>query len=156
MIENKNLFQPSPPLELSEQLDKAIEALGLAIKKEDVAFLGNAPPPPPAGTPLVLGSVVSDSISAPAEQDAYVFTLPVSARVYFDTQAVTGNLLWSLAGPAGTLVQDRFFTLAEGQTPPLVPFVNLVPGTYVLTARGQRGRRAPTSSACPTWPPQRR
>ena len=66
--------------------------------------------PPSSGTPLVFGSPISGSISVSGEQDLYTFTVGANRRIHFDSQTNNGNIVWTLAGPAGTVVSDRAFT----------------------------------------------
>ena len=90
---------------------------------------GNTPQPPPTGTPLTLGAIVSDSIAVAGEQDRYTFTLTQASLLIFDSLTNNGNLNWTLAGPAGTAVSARSFQNGETGNPVL----NLVAGNYTLT-----------------------
>ncbi len=93
--------------------------------------MGNVPPTPVSGTPLVLGSLLSDMIGVAGEKDRYTFSLAAPAQLYLDSLTNNNNLRWSLDGPAGTAVSNRPFDREE-----LVltkPGVELPPGDYVLT-----------------------
>ncbi|HET9132418.1 MAG TPA: hypothetical protein VFO86_15795, partial [Terriglobia bacterium] len=76
---------------------------------------GTTPVPPfPTGTPLALNSTVSDAIGVAGEQDVYTFTLPGNANLYFDVLSPSdGNFVWSLLGPAGTVISGRPFSASD-------------------------------------------
>src|SRR5207248_1078137 len=75
----------------------------------NVQPMGNVPPTPLSGSPLALGTTVSDSIAVAGEQDRYIFMLSAPSLLYFDSLTNNGNLSWSLIGPAGTAVSNRSF-----------------------------------------------
>ena len=62
-------------------------------------------------TPLTLGSVVSGSVDVPGELDRYTFTLAHDSQLYFDVLSNKGGIAWTLTGPAGIAVSNRW-TLA--------------------------------------------
>jgi len=97
---------------------------------------GNTPPAPLTGTALLLGDVVSGSITSATQHDRYVFTLAQPALVYFDSRTDSATQ-WSLTGPRGSLVsgrQLRFSDSADGTS-----ILSLVAGTYQLTIDGALG-----------------
>ncbi|PYK98758.1 MAG: hypothetical protein DME19_11285 [Verrucomicrobia bacterium] len=59
---------------------------------------------------LTLGNVVSGAILSPGQRQQYTFTLPSSARLYFDSQTNASQLRWSLEGPTGNLVNGSGFS----------------------------------------------
>jgi YD repeat-containing protein len=94
-------------------------------------------------------SVVSGSIEKPGEQVQYQFHLANPAKLYFNSLLASSNFLWSLAGPAGSVVTDRTFASPDGLVgssptsgivlPPqgfLTPPPVLPAGDYTLTVRG--------------------
>src|SRR5262249_47192012 len=91
----------------------------------NVAPQGNTPPALPTGTPLTLGTTVSDTIAAAGEQDRYIFTLAQPTLLYFDALTNNANLNWALAGPTGTAVSARPFTSSDGFTFFSTPALNL-------------------------------
>src|SRR5687767_6311574 len=98
-------------------------------------FRGNDPVTPPLpGTPLVLNTLVTDSIGVASEQDRYSFTLSSTQRLYFDSQTNNDQIRWNLAGPSGTLVSNRAFTGSDAIDGN--PFLVLGPGDYFLTVFG--------------------
>jgi RHS repeat-associated protein len=115
-----------------------ISATGTVNYAFTVQPQGNVPPPAPPSTPYALGTVVSDSIASAGEQDRYGFTLTSASLLYFDALTNNQNLTWTLAGPAGTAVSNRFFTQSDGKD--VVSFVNpvlnLPAGDYTLTVQG--------------------
>jgi len=95
---------------------------------------GNEPlPPPPTATPLVLGTTLSDAISAAGEQDRFSFNLSDASLLHFDALTNNGNLNWTLVGPAGTAVSARTFTASDGASLAGPPGLSLVAGAYTLT-----------------------
>jgi len=98
-----------------------------------VQFLGNTPPNN-SGTPLTLGSTVNGTLTTAGQQNAYAFSLAANAQLYFDALTNGDNLQWSLRGPPGTVVSNRFFTESDGQgIASGNPVLSLPAGTYVLT-----------------------
>jgi hypothetical protein len=111
---------------------------GTANYTFNVAVQGNQPPPPLTGTPLAIGDLVSAAIGVPGEIDAYVFTLPAAARLYFDSMTDTGSIFWTLVGPAGTHVSNRGFNNSDSFDVSN-PVLNLASGDYRLTVAGSSG-----------------
>jgi len=99
---------------------------------------GNVPPPSPSGTALTLGSIVSDTIAVAGEVDGYVFTLAADARLYFDSFTNSGQIFWSLTGPAGVVVNSRTFS-ASDSADIANPALDLGAGTYGLTVAAGAG-----------------
>jgi hypothetical protein len=112
---------------------------GTAAYTFTVVPQGNQPQVPFSGSPLTIGSVINGAISTSGEADPYVFTLGTTTRLHFDSLTDNGSLNWSLAGPAGTLVNSRPFNSSDsfdfGS-----PLMSLPAGTYLLTVAGS-GRR---------------
>src|SRR5438874_13818541 len=65
---------------------------------------------------LTLGNAVSGAIATPGQQQQYTFTLPVPARLYFDSLTNNGQLHWSLNGPTGNVVNNRGFSASDAQS----------------------------------------
>jgi PKD repeat protein len=82
--------------------------------------------------PLELGDVVSEAIAVSGEEDEYTFTLTNPALMYFDARTDNSSLTWTLAGPAGTVVDHRAFTASDSGTFAANPVLNLVAGDYTL------------------------
>ncbi|HEY6226602.1 MAG TPA: CARDB domain-containing protein, partial [Verrucomicrobiae bacterium] len=93
---------------------------------------------------LTLGSVVSDSIDVPGEQHQYTFNITSATRLYFDSRSNTSQLLWSLTGPGGSIVNNRGFNQSDAQnnSTPLVP---VTPGSYTLTVSASGDNTGPYS-----------
>ncbi len=96
-----------------------------AFSVQPVAFVSES---------IVLGSTIAGSIAVAGERDAFTFTLDKPNLLYFDSLTNTGNLNWSLAGPAGVAVQNRSFNFNGGEVNQ--PLLNLVAGDYTLTVDG--------------------
>src|SRR5579883_2086515 len=80
---------------------------------------------------LSIGSVTSGAISMPGQLQRYVFTLPASAVLCFDSRTNNANLLWSLSGPDGSVVTNRRFNSSDsGSGNSVLP---LSAGAYTLT-----------------------
>ncbi|HEV3341679.1 MAG TPA: putative Ig domain-containing protein, partial [Pirellulales bacterium] len=94
-------------------------------------FNGNIPPAPPTGTSLTLGSTVSGNLTTAGQQDRYIFTLAANAQLYFDSLTNNVNIVWSLSGPAGAVVTNRFNSDGPG-----TPLLSLPAGNYILTVSG--------------------
>ncbi|MHB8861524.1 MAG: putative Ig domain-containing protein [Pirellulaceae bacterium] len=142
---NTNLSNDVNTLTLSQPgsytllLEGAIGNTGSVSYTFNVQPQGNVPPPPLTGTPLTLGTTVSDSIDVAGEQDRYLFTLAAPSLLYFDALTNNGNLNWTLVGPAGTAVNNRPFNFSDGPTSSGNPVLNLVAGTYQLTVAASGG-----------------
>jgi RHS repeat-associated protein len=119
-------------------VEGSIADTGTGTYTINLPFLGNVPPNP-TGTPLTLGSTVTGTLATPGQQDQYVFTLANTTLAYFDAQTDNGNLLWSLNGPPGTVVNNLPFTSSDGRFASNNPVRVLPAGTYTLTvsATGQ-------------------
>ena len=110
---------------------------GLGSYSFNVVPGGNVPPTPFTGTPLTVGSVVTGSLAMNNATAAYTFTLPAAATLYFDALTNT-YFTWSLAGPAGVVVNNRSFLGSDGadSSDPSLP---LPAGNYQLTLTGPAG-----------------
>src|SRR5260221_12258472 len=64
---------------------------------------------------LVLGSLVSGAVTTPGQRQQYTFTLAAPARLYFDS-LTNVDLLWSLDGPTGNVINNRGFGSSDGLT----------------------------------------
>jgi hypothetical protein len=84
-----------------------------------------------AAQTLTLGALTTGNISSPGQMQQYLFTLAESARLYFDSR-VNNTLRWSLAGPAGALVNNRAFNNSDTSH----PLLDLPAGDYTLTVTG--------------------
>jgi RHS repeat-associated protein len=102
-------------------------------------FLGNVPPTPPSGTPLTLGTPVNGTLTAPGKQDHYIFTLSPAALLYFDSLTNNSSFQWSLTGPAGAAVSNRYFTSSDGSSMYGDPVLSLPAGAYQLTVSASGG-----------------
>ncbi|MEP7300698.1 MAG: LamG-like jellyroll fold domain-containing protein, partial [Caldimonas sp.] len=58
---------------------------------------------------LVLGALSAGSIAAPGQRDTYTFTLAEAQRVAVDVQSDSPATRWSLAGPRGVVIENRYF-----------------------------------------------
>jgi hypothetical protein len=75
---------------------------------------------------LTLGTTVSGAITAPGQHQQYTFTLPASARLYFDGLTNLYSLRWYLDGPTGNVVNNAGFNSDSILGP-------LSAGSYTLT-----------------------
>src|SRR5262249_46245037 len=82
--------------------------------------LGHVALPPVTGTPLVLGTTVSGTITTSGEQVVYLFSLPQRTLAYFDTLTNRSDMFWTLQGPAGPVVTDQRFDVSETVTNPVL------------------------------------
>ena len=87
-----------------------------------------------AAQTLTIGALTSGSIAVPGQSQQYLFTLPGTATLYFDSRTNNSSLRWSLAGPLGTRVNNRTFSASDSLNfiDPLV----LTAGDYTLTVTG--------------------
>ncbi|MDZ4849745.1 MAG: cadherin repeat domain-containing protein, partial [Pirellulaceae bacterium] len=105
-----------------------------------VSLIGNTPPVPFTGTALTLGTTVNSDISVSGEEDSYIFTLASTKRLYFDaiSSSPPFGISWTLDGPAGSIVADRYFEYDMGYIG-YDPSANLIAGNYRLTIKGVSG-----------------
>src|SRR5205814_6971940 len=89
---------------------------------------------------LTLGNVVSGAIAAPGQQQQYTFTLPGAARLYFDSLTNSGQLHWSLNGPAGNVVNNRGFNGSDAQSIGDKPLPSLAADDTPRSAAGAGNR----------------
>lgn len=119
-------------------IEGGVQDTGIVTYTVNVQLVGNVPPAF-GGTSLTLGNTVTGNLAAAGQQDAYIFTLPASAQLYFDSLTNTQNLLWSLRGPAGTAVSGRAFASSDGPSTGLNPVLSLPAGNYTLSVVGSAG-----------------
>ncbi|MDP3590036.1 MAG: LEPR-XLL domain-containing protein, partial [Methylobacter sp.] len=81
---------------------------------------------------LSIGQSVSDSIPTAGQTVVYEFNLATTTQLVFDSQSNRSDLLWSLTGPRGAEVTDRYFSQYEYQNSILA----LPAGTYRLVVKG--------------------
>lgn len=80
---------------------------------------------------------IAGSIDVPGETDRYIFSLTSETKLYVDSETPNPGLTWSLTGPGGSEVSDRF--LANSDSAGLgaaSPIVDLVSGDYTLSVSG--------------------
>src|SRR5207244_9835146 len=58
-------------------------------------------------------NIISGVIGVPGERAVYTFSLATDSRFYFDALANVPCLQWSLSGPQGRAVADRFLTPSD-------------------------------------------
>jgi ELWxxDGT repeat protein len=90
----------------------------------------------PATTTLTLGSTVNGTIATAGQQNDYTFNLAADAKLYFDALTNNSNLEWSLDGPAGLVVNNRFFNSSDGLSIGGNPLINAPAGAYTLSVFG--------------------
>jgi hypothetical protein len=82
---------------------------------------------------FALGATVKDTITQPGQVRTYGFDVPVDTRILFDTLTNRSGFYWTLAGVAGTIVNNASFT-SDGF------FIYAVPaGHYTVTVSAQGG-----------------
>ncbi|HUS33922.1 MAG TPA: CARDB domain-containing protein [Verrucomicrobiae bacterium] len=94
---------------------------------------GNVPPAAFTGDPLTLGQTISANHTAGATE-SYIFTLPASKLVSFDSLVNVSGVNWSLDGPSGLIVNQRGLTSTDG--PSNVGPWRLPAGNYRLRITG--------------------
>ncbi|MHC5537390.1 Ig-like domain-containing protein [Singulisphaera rosea] len=97
----------------------------------EVDFQSHTNPPEVVGTPLTVGTPVSDTIPS-AGYANYLFTLAGPTRLWFDTLTTDPNLSWIVTGPAGIAGSESF---SSGDR----DLVLLPAGSYVLQITGLVG-----------------
>jgi len=85
--------------------------------------------------PLALDTTITGNISAAGQVQAYTFTLPSAARLYFDSFTNTSARNWSLSGPTGSIVNNRGFNGSDAQSVGN-PILDLPAGDYRLRVFG--------------------
>ena len=100
----------SRPLEITNsKVGSAIQGL------EDRMLLSN----------ISIGQTVYETMGAAGDIDQFSFTLGSQTRVYIDGLSSSGNIVWSLEGPAGVAFSDHSL---QGSSPAM----NLMAGDYRL------------------------
>jgi hypothetical protein len=84
---------------------------------------------------LTVGALTTSAISQPGQSQQYLFTLSSAATLYFDSRTNNSQLRWSLAGPAGALVNNRGFNVSDAAQLADV-LLQLPAGDYTLTVTG--------------------
>lgn len=102
-----------------------------------VNLLGNTPPPPYDGAPMVADAPVSGTIPDEGGQASHTFTVNEADYFTFDS-LVDNRFTWTLIGPTGTVVSNRRFDLSDGAQIS-TPYFRLYPGDYQLTVTAPSG-----------------
>src|SRR3990170_7535960 len=102
----------------------------------NVVLQGNVSLQPFNGTSITIGENVTGSISVWGETDNFIFSRTDDSRLYFDSFTEEYNINWSLTGPAGTMVSERYFAHSDSWEVGN-PVLNLVAGDYLLTINGR-------------------
>ncbi|HET9129966.1 MAG TPA: matrixin family metalloprotease, partial [Terriglobia bacterium] len=85
------------------------------------------------------GNNIIGIISFPGEEDTFTFSLTSDARLYFDILSPnSSSIVWSLVGPAGTVVGGRPFTSTDSHDIGN-PLLNLIAGDYTVFIDGTTG-----------------
>lgn len=79
---------------------------------------------------------ISGSIDVPGETDQFIFTLSQAKRIYFDSLANRADIRWSLAGPSGTIVNDRKLNESDANGLTSSGVLDLGVGEYRLSIDG--------------------
>ncbi|PHR92220.1 MAG: hypothetical protein COA78_33630, partial [Blastopirellula sp.] len=101
----------------------------------DTYTINVQPVPSNAPIPLTLGTTASGSLNVTGEQNQYTFTLAEGSLLYFDSLTSNYDLNWSLAGPAGILVDGRSFAFSDAGSI-FDPVIRAFAGDYTLTVDG--------------------
>ncbi len=101
-----------------------------------VNFLDNVSTPF-TGTPLILGNTVSGNLPTAETTNTFTFTVAAPTRLFFDNLE-NGGPRWSLEGPQGILVNNRFFQNSDGAEI-FNSWVEAAAGNYRLTVSGDAG-----------------
>ena len=91
-----------------------------------------APTVLPAGDALTIGSVVAGNLLSTSATQTYRFTLTSDSQLAMDNQSnINPYALWTLVGPRGTEVNQRYFYASDANY--ANPMLNLPAGEYALT-----------------------
>ena len=86
-------------------------------------------------TPLVLDATVTTDVVSQGDQQLLTFSLANREQLYFDSFSNRNDIVWSLDGPGGRIVNSRSFSTSDsihiGD-----PVIVAVPGDYTLTVSG--------------------
>ncbi|HLF95978.1 MAG TPA: CARDB domain-containing protein, partial [Methylococcaceae bacterium] len=93
----------------------------------------------PAST-LTIGTTVSGNIAHAGQRDFHTFSLGEAKRLYFDSFTNNSGFNWTLAGPLGTVVNARSFTVSDSVNLSGSAIYDLVAGDYTLTVDGALDR----------------
>lgn len=86
----------------------------------------------PAGDALTIGSVVAGNLLSTSTTQTYRFTLANDSQLAMDNQSnINPYALWTLVGPRGTEVNQRYFYASDAYD--ANPILNLPTGEYALT-----------------------
>jgi hypothetical protein len=117
-----------------------IYTLAIEGRRTDTAGTGdytiNVIPVTDETAPLVFGLTYSDAIDEIGERDHYTFTLGEAGRFYFDSLSNIATAVWSLVGPAGTVVNARAFNASFDGVNTTNPILSLPAGAYELIVDG--------------------
>lgn len=80
---------------------------------------------------LTVGALITDRFDQPGQTHSYTFTLADDENLLFDA-IEPSNVQWSLTGPEGTVVSNRYLYSSDWSSDPLL---DLVAGDYTLTLR---------------------
>ena len=86
-------------------------------------------------TPLVLDATVTTDLVSQGDQQLFTFSLANREQLYFDLFSNRNDIVWSLDGPGGRIVNSRSFSTSDsihiGD-----PVIVAVSGDYTLTVSG--------------------
>ena len=83
---------------------------------------------------LTLGTTVTGSLDAPAQQANYTFTLSAATELYFNSISQNSNFTWTLTGPNGTAITSAQFYNDYDRV------IVAGPGAYTLTVAAGSGQ----------------
>ncbi|WP_164103003.1 RHS repeat-associated core domain-containing protein [Candidatus Laterigemmans baculatus] len=110
--------------------------VGAVSYEVNVQPLGHVPPAPLTGVLLSLDRDTTASIAVSGEQDSYRFTLAGDSQFYFDSLTDRSDLVWTLQGPTGTVVDQRPLSQSDSWWGIAEPVLDLVAGDYLLRVEG--------------------
>ncbi|WP_442506615.1 hypothetical protein SH528x_005469 [Novipirellula sp. SH528] len=123
-----------PALALNGTYTLLVEGYFYDVTPVDYTFNVLTVPSAPA-TGLTIGNVVTDAISVVGERDSYTFTLGADSRLFFDALASAGSISWTLTGPAGIEVDNRYLE-QDYYYSGIDSALNLIAGDYQLVIDG--------------------
>jgi large repetitive protein len=82
----------------------------------------------PVPEPLIVGNIINGSIDTTGSQKQYSFNLLADSKFYFDSLTNNYSYNWTLTGPNGKVVSNRYLSNSDREN--YQPVLNLQSGDY--------------------------